>query len=272
MAIFAICRGTKTFGTQLAECLARGLEYPIVGEEVVQDAAERLGVSAERLEERLTGRPTLWEPFSTMRRVHVLALQAALAERVVEGNLVYHGLTGGLLLNGLPATLTVRCIAPMGMRVQAVMGESDMDADTAASYIRDLDEARSHWVRALHDSNVGDPALYDVMINLAHVEVDAACGMIARMIRQPEFEITPAVRHRLEDFRTACRVKVALVEDEALRGLELDATAEGGRVDITGRAPLHSSGQMGDRLARLARGVPGVDEVHLKIDWFDPYP
>lgn len=272
MAIFGICRGTKTFGTELAECLARGLEYPVVGEEVVQNAARRMGVSVEQLEERMRGRPTLWEPFTSMRRMYVLALQAALAERVVEGNLVYHGLTGGLLLQGLPATLTVRCVAPMPMRIRAVVGSSDMDEATAERYIRELDEARAQWVRAIHSAEVADPGLYDVVVNLDHLTVDAACGMVARMVRQPEYEITDEVRAKLEDHRAACRVKLALVEDPELRGLELDATVERGRVVITGTAPLRSGGQMGDRIAELARAVPDVDEVHLRVDWFDPYP
>lgn len=272
MAIFGICRGTRTFGTELAECLARGLDYPIVGEEVVQDAASRLGVSVEQLEERMTGRPTVWEHFSSMRRTYVLALQAALAERVVEGRLVFHGLTGGLLIQGLPATLTVRCVAPMAMRVRAVVAQSDMDEGTAERYIRHLDEARAQWVRAVHRQEVADPSLYDVVVNLDHLTVDAACGMVARMIRQPEYEITDAVRAKLRDFRTACRVRLALVEDPELRGIELEATADGGRVEITGSAPLRSGGQMGDRIAELARTVPEVDEVHLRVDWFDPYP
>lgn len=275
MAILGICRGSKRFGTELAECLGRGLEYPVLREEVIQDAASRVGVSVEDLEEKMTGRPTLWEPFSSMRRLYLLAMQAALAERVVDGNLVYHGLTGGMLLSGLPATLTVRCVAPLDMRVRAirsVKGDAALDRAAAERYIRDLDEARKHWARVIHGQDVSDPGLYDVVVNLAELSVDAACGMIAAMIRQPEYEVTDAVKAGLLDFRTASRVKLALAEDDKLRPLALDARVEGGRVEITGEAPLRSSGKMGDRIADLARSVPGVDEVHLKVDWFDPYP
>ncbi len=272
MAILGICRGSKRFGTELAECLGRGLEYPVLREEIVQDAAGRLGVTAESLQEKMTGRPTVWEPFSTMRRLYLYAMQAALADRVTEGRLVYHGLTGGLLLHGLPATLTVRCVAPMEMRVRAVRTESDMDDDAAERYIRDLDQARVHWTRVIHGRDIEDPGLYDVVVNLGNLTVDAACGMIARMIRQPEYEVTDKVLDGLEQFRTAAHVRLALAEDDELRSLDLKVGIAGGRVQITGSAPVRSSGEIGRRIADIAGSVPGVEEVHLLVDWFDPYP
>ncbi len=272
MAIIAICRGTKSYGTEMAECLATRLDYPVLGEEVIEDAAANLGVSAEDLKERLTSRPKLWEPFSTMRRTYLLALRAALAERVADGNLVYHGLTGGLLLEDLPATLTLRCIAPLGMRVRAVMRDSGMEWSEAERYVRDIDAARARWVRAIHDSEVCDPALYDLVVSLESLTVDAACGMVAAMVEEPVFELTDEVRDRLADFRTASRVLLALHQNEKLGGLELEAAATGGKVVISGTAPVRSSGKVGDRIAETARTVPGVEDVTLKVDWFDPYP
>jgi cytidylate kinase len=272
VAILGICRGSKRFGTELAECLGRGLEYPVLREEIVQDAAGRLGVSVDKLQEKMTGRPTVWEPFSSMRRLYLFAMQAALADRVVDGNLVYHGLTGGLLLHGLPATLTVRCVAPMDMRVRAVRKQSDMDAEAAERYIRDLDQARIHWARVIHGRDVADPGLYDVVVNLGNLGVDAACGMVARMIRQPEYEVTEKVLKGLRDFRTLAHVRLALAEDEELRALDLNVGIAEGRVQITGSAPVRSSGEIGNRIADIARAVPGVKEVHLVVDWFDPYP
>lgn len=272
MAIVAICRGTKTYGTELAECLAGSLDYPLLGEEVIRDAAATLGVTVEDLEKRMGGRPTMWGAFSSMRRTYLLALKAALAERVQESRLVYHGVTGGLLLNELPATLAVRCVAPMEMRVRAVMARSDMGWAEVERYIRDLDEARSRWARVIHNQDVADPNLYDVVVNLEQLTIPSACEMITGMIQQPEYELTEEVQAQLSDFVTESRVQLALVEDEELRGLELDAEAKGGSVVITGTVPARSSGLMGDRIAEAARTVPDVDDVNLRVEWFDPYP
>lgn len=272
MAIISICRGTKSGGQAVAECLAERLGYPILGREVVQDAATKLGVPAALLEREMGARPSMWSRFTSMRRVYIVAVQAALAERAAEGSLVYHGLAGGLLLRSAPATLCIRLIAPMATRVKAVMEESGMDGATAETYIRDVDESRQRWVRVMYGEDIMDPALYDVIISLDTLTVNTTCALAARVVEQPEYALTDDVMSRLSDFLTACRVKLALVRETELRTLDLEAVVERGVVEITGEAPVLKTGRMGQRILELARGVPGVEEVRLNVDWFDPYP
>jgi cytidylate kinase len=272
MAIVCICRGTKSGGRAMAECLAARLGYPVLGREVVQEAALELGVSAEALEEKMGDRPTVWSRFSSMRRAYVVAVQAALAERAAGGNLVYHGLAGGLLLRGLPGLFCLRLIAPLERRIQAVTDEFGMGAVEAERYIRDLDESRARWVKVMYGEDILDPALYDLVINLESVGVDGACALTARAVEQPEFTLTDWVRDRLDDFALSCRVKLALAGDADLRSMELDADAHGSVVVVTGQAPLRKGGRTGNRIHELARKVPGVHEVRIKVEWFDPYP
>jgi len=272
VAIIAICRGTKSGGQALAECLAERLHYPVLGREILLNAATRLGVSVELLEHKMTGRPALWSRFSALRRTYITAVQAALAEEAAAGDLVYHGLAGGLLLRSVPATLRVRLIAPMARRVEAAMRELKMDAASAEAYLRDLDAARARWVEVMYGENIMNPALYDLVLNLETMSVEGACAVVAALVARPEFALTDEVRARLEDFRMACRVKVALVSDPGLRPLELDAEAVQGVVKITGEAPVLKTGEAGARIVELARTVPGVREVRLKVEWFDPYP
>jgi cytidylate kinase len=257
----------------MAECLAKRLGYPILGREVAQEAARSLGVPAELLERKLGDRPSRWSRFSSLRRAYVVAVQATLAEYAVGGNLVYHGLAGGLLVRGLPRTLCLRLIAPMEIRIKALMDEDPaVDAATAGVYIRDVDESRARWVRVMYGEDIMDPGLYDLVINLETMTVEGACALTARAVRQPEYALNDAVLASLEDFRLACRVKVALASDAEVRTMELTATARGGEVVISGEAPLRKSGQTGERIVALARAVQGVDRVRLNLEWYDPYP
>ena len=272
MAIVCICRGTKSGGRAVAECLAERLGYPILGREVLQEAAAKLGVPAEALQKKMGDRPSLWGRFSSMRRAYIVAVQAALSERAVEGNLVYHGLSGGLLMRGAPAVFCLRLIAPLENRVKVVRAETGMTAAEARDYIQDLDASRARWVEVMYGEDVMDPALYDLVINLATLTVEGACAIVARAIAGPEMAVTDAVRAGLEDFRLACQVKLALAGDGELRALELDAEAKDGSVVISGEAPLRKSGRTGERIVELARAVPGVRQVRLKVEWFDPYP
>jgi cytidylate kinase len=272
MAIITICRGTRTGGQALAECVAEELDYPIADREVLQAAAADLEVSEELLTERMREAPRLWDRYAAIRRVYVVGVQAALAERIVGGDLVYHGLAGQLLLQGLPAVLRVRLIAPVEVRIRRAMETDGMERSAAVRFIGEQDAVRARWVRMMYGKDITDPRLYDMVVNLETMSVPAACTLLEQTLQQPDFQVTDGVRARFADFRLACRVKLALVRAAETRAQRLEVTAEQGVVEITGSAPLLSSGETGDRIAAIAHRVPGVAAVRLKLQWYDPYP
>jgi cytidylate kinase len=272
MAIVSVCRGTRSGGQAFAECLADQLGYPVVGREILQAAASDLGVSEAGLTQQFERAPRRWDRQTATRRVYVVGLQAALAEHVAAGNLVYHGLAGQFLLRGLPAVLRTRLVAPLAARVRVLVEHEGMTPDAAERHIREVDAGRARWVKMMYGEHIEDPALYDVVINLATMSIDAACALTAATLEQPEFAVTDERRATLENFRLACRVKRALVIDPDTRGLPLEAVAHAGVVEVSGSAPLLSTGETGDRIAEISRAVSGVKQVRLRLEWFDPYP
>jgi cytidylate kinase len=256
----------------LAECFAEQLQYPIIGREIVQETASRLGVSEESLSHQMEHVPKLWDRHAATRRLYVAAVQAALAEYAAEGDLVYHGLAGQLLLRGLPAVLRVRLIAPEERRIRTLIEEHQMDQASAAEFIQHVDGARARWVKMMYHESIEDPALYDVVVNLETMSVPGACAALATMVRQPDFAVTSEVLAILQDFRLASNVKVALARAGETRPHVLDVWAKGGVVEISGSVPALKTGRMGDRISEVARSVPGVEEVRMKLQWYDPYP
>lgn len=272
MAIVSICRGSKSGGRALAECLAEQLDYPVVGREIVQTTATALGVSEAEVTHHFHRAPTAWDRHAAIRRIYVVAVQATLAEHVSAGNLVYHGLAGQVLLRGLPSVMRIRVIAPVEMRIHALMETEGMKRDAAERRIREVDASRARWVKMMYGEHIEDPGLYDMVINVTTMSIPTACEFIAVGLRQPEFTVTDDVLSQLEDFRSACRVKLALVSEPDTRGLPLEVTAHAGVVTVSGSAPMLATGETGDRIAAIARSVRGVREVRLKVQWFDPYP
>jgi cytidylate kinase len=243
-----------------------------VGREILQAAAADLGVAESDLAQKMERAPRMWDRHLAIRRVYIVAVQAALAEHVVNGNLVYHGLAGQVLLRGIPGVLRMRLIAPAEFRIRALMESDGMDLETAEVHLTEIDAARARWVRMMYGEAIGDPALYDLVINLAVMSLDAACALVAATVRQPEFAVTEEVRQAFECFRRACRVKLALVTAPDTRGLPLEVTTRAGVAEITGSAPLLSSNDLGNRIVEIARTVSGITDVRLKVQWFDPYP
>jgi cytidylate kinase len=277
MPVITISRGTMSGGQALADCLCGSLGAPCVGREaIVEQAAGKLGVSPELLTQKLENAPGLWERLTLERRRYVIAVQAALAEHVATGNLVYHGYAGQLLLRGVPAVVRVRLIAPMEMRIRAVMDRHDLRRDAAEAYIHQVDEERARWTKLIYDVDLSDPQLYDLVLNLENISIQSACHLVMETSKRPEFELTESVAAKLADFSLACRVKVALVTAAATRALELDVAARDGSVTVTGQAPepamlTHVTSRFTREIEEVAAAVPGVKDVTLELEAFDPY-
>ena len=275
MPIITISRGSMSGGQALASCVAAAVKAPCIGRELVIEAAAKLGVSEEVLNQKLERSPGLWERMTHERRIYVTALQAALAEHVAGGNLVYHGFADHLLLPGVPAVLRVRLIAPLATRVRAVMSQHKLSLDAAERYIGEVDEDRGRWAKFIYGVNLSDPALYDITLNLDTMNLESACAVVTEIARRPEFTVTREVLDRLADFALGCRVKVALATNPATRSLDLDVTAKGGAVTVGGEVPeaamiTHVSTRWERELRSVVEGVTGVKGVELQIRPFNP--
>jgi cytidylate kinase len=272
MCIITIQRGTRSGGEALANCLGHQLGFPVVGREVLQDAAAQLGVPAEDVGDKMEERPGRFGRRPLITKLYVAAVRAALVEHALGGNLIYHGLAGGLLLRRLPGVLRIRLIAPLEFRVQALIDSHGMDDESAEAYIQEVDEARAVWVRNVYGEENTDSNLYDMVLNLESFSVHEACQVVFAAASRPEFEMTEERKRQLEDFHLECQVRLALLEDLGTQTLDLDATVTNGLAVVTGEAPLLNTGEVSERIAEIVREVAGVNEVRLAIEWFDPYP
>ncbi len=206
MAIITISRGTLSGGRATAECLARALNYPCVGREILQEAAKKLGASEEDLSGKLEATPSRWARLTQERKTYLLAVQTALAEHCTTGEVVYHGLAGQFLLRELPGVLAVRLIAPLEMRMRALMDSHHrMTHKAAEEFIQDVDEDRRRWVKLMYRADVEDPSLYDLTINLQSISLETACEIIAEAAAQPQYEMTDDVKQKLAAFAAKCR-------------------------------------------------------------------
>lgn len=271
MPIVTISRGTMSGGKALAECVARALGCACIAREVLLEGAAKLGVSEERLREGMERSPGLWNRFTAERRTYVLACQAALVEHAAQGDFVYHGFAGNLLLRDVPEVLRVRLIAPLELRIQALAQQRGMTREQAERYIADVDQHRARWSRLMYDAEIGDPRLYDLVLNLEKASLESACDAVVAMARRREFTVDEAARARCIDFAMACRVRLALDLHPSSRGLDLEVASRDGRVTLKGALPQaqlasHATERWMSELRKVAEDVPGVKHVDLELD------
>jgi cytidylate kinase len=216
MPVITVSRGSMSGGEALAKALGERLACPVLGREVLVEAAAQLGVSEEMLTQKVARSPRVWERLTSNRRVYLVAVQSVLAERIVDGDLVYHGHAGHLLLGGVPGILNVRLIAPLEMRVKTVMERMGLDRKAAEEYVHDVDEERVRWTQLIYGVDWRDPTLYDMVLNLNEMSLGTATATVAHVASAPEFTANESLLTLLRDFRTECRVKLALATRRAV--------------------------------------------------------
>ncbi len=277
MAIITISRGSMSGGMALAECLAQNLGYPTLAREVLVKAAEKLGASEEVLRGKIEKSARFWERMTSDRRIYLVALESALADACVGGNLIYHGHAGHLLLDDLPAVLRIRLIAPMAMRIRELMNRKGLDYSAAKESIAALDEERVRWTKFVYGLDWRDPRNYDLVINLKNFTIPTACTLIGAVVKLPAYEATETVRKQFGDFALACRVKVALAANVKSRAVSFEVKADGDKVEVFGEMAtsgvlIRKVGPSEDDIRLIAQTVEGVKEANVTLRRFPEFP
>jgi cytidylate kinase len=258
MSIITISRGSLSGGQDLAERVARRLGYRCISREVLVEAAAKFGVPEPKLSEYLEKMPGFWERLTTSRRLYLLFIQAAMCEHALQGRVVYHGQAGQQLLPGIGHVLKVRLIAPLEYRIKAAMERQGLSREAAARYIQQVDDERLRRMRYLFEIDWRDPALYDVVLNVAHMRLETAADVVIYMAQHPEYQPTPASQKAVADLTLSCRVKAAVAAHPTTLGIEIEAQADGGTVRLSGVLEFP---EMVPEIVQIAESVPGVQEV-----------
>ena len=270
MAIITISRGTYGGSKDVASQLAKDLGYPVLSREKVLHEIDRdYGIPETTINKTMNGAPPFWQQVPGKRLAYVKCITAAILAHVKDGNLVYHGVNGHLLLSHLPQVLRVRIIANMEYRIEALMKRETLNKEKAIARIRRVSKDRSRWTKLLFNVDWKDPGLYDLILNLDKVSTETACTAIASMAEQKEFMPSPENRKIFEDFSLSCKVWATLANNPATNGAAIQVQANDGEVIIDGTA---NSVKALELIPQIAGGVEGVSSVQCKIgvgtDWY----
>ena len=264
MSVITISRGSFIGGKLLAERLAGKLGYRSIDRDVVLQKAAAGGVKHEELREALLRPPSLFDRLITHKKyVYLTLLQAALAEEVRDGKVVYHGYAGHLLLSDASPVFRVRVIAAPEFRVKMAQEHLKLSRHDALAHIHKADVQRKKWMHALYGVDWEDPSLYDMVLNLGHLfGIEEACDAIVSVVRQHKgLEFTPEHRALMYDFALASRVRAALATHAPTAGIHVHVTARDGVVSIDG---VIEDAEPLTEVERVAREIPGVTDVQLR--------
>jgi cytidylate kinase len=271
MSIVTVSHEIGAGGPEIGQKVAERLGLHYVDQELISDAALRYGVLEEKLSSLDESKPSLFERFDAETRRTITILQTALFEFAEKDRVVLMGRAGQWLLRGIPHVLRLRVMAPfelrakrLGKKLSGQMGEQTNPRMVLDMARRD-DSEKLGRMRYLYEVDLRDPALYDLVINMEKLSIDAAVELVAAAVQRPELQTTPAGQQLVADRSLASQVQVALATNPETRRYRITVEAKSGLVTLEGTAAM-------DEAVEVARSVRGVLEVKTQQMDIPPIP
>lgn len=262
MSIVTISRGSYSHGKEVAEKLAKKLGYECISREVLLKASEQFNIPEIKLAQALNSAPSIFDRITFGKEKYVAYIRAALLNQARKDNIVYHGLAGHFLLQGIPHVLKVNIIGDLEDRVQEKMKQENLTAEAARKKLQKGDEELRKWSQRLYGVNTWDPILYNLVVHIGPITVDDAAEVISSVVKLPCFQTTPQSQQILNDLLLTARVQAALVEE--FPGATV--TAKEGKVRVMVWGSGSDEAETIDRISLLAREATGVEaEVRYQV-------
>ncbi len=262
MSIVMISGNAQSGKVELAEGLAGKTGWPLVSREELVDLARQRGIKTGRLEVSVLKQPSTRERLAREKNLYLAFLTTALCERAVDGNLIYSGRSGHLLLPGVSHRLRVGLTQPLETRVQRAARELNISHQKADQYLRELDEDFEKWARFVHRVDASAPGQFDLFLNLENLGLSNAAGILCEMAELADFRPTPASRKRVADIQLASRARLDLAFDPRTADADLQVQADGGVLTVT-YTPAQEA--FADAIPEVLAGLEGCQEIRCTM-------
>ena len=207
MAIITISRQLGTGEAEFTDKLTDTLGYPLFDDLLIQQVAAALEVHTgvvraldERLEpsaiqgvlSRITGGrargqvSTRREEGGVRPEIVRTALRSVVREIARRDNAIIVGRGAGIILGELRGLLKLRLVAPLEFRARHHARTIGMNLGEAEEQVQRSDSDRRSYIRRMFNVNWEDPTLYDIVINTARTDSDAAVRIVSKIMEVKE--------------------------------------------------------------------------------------
>ena len=261
MAIITISRGSYSRGKEIAEKVCKKLGYECIGRDTLIAASEQFNIPEIKLIRAIHDAPSILERFGYGKEKYVAFIQAALLRHVKKDNVVYHGLAGHFLLEGISHVFKVRIGSDMEDRIALEMEREKISRGEAQRILKSDDEQRRKWSRHLYGIDTTNPSLYDLVLHIKTITVDDAVDIICHTVGLAHFQTTAESQKALEDRLLAAEVKAVLVDIKS----DIDVSAADGVVLVRAKSKFSQEEHLVHRIREIGKSVPGVKEISINI-------
>jgi cytidylate kinase len=233
MPIIMISSPPHSGAETLATKLVHKTGWPSLNRKELVEAARAHGIKVGRLEIAMIKSPAMHEKLAREKELYLSFISLAICEQAPQGNLVYEGRVGHLLLPRVSHRLRVGLVVPREIRVRNAMQALNLPQDRAMAYLDQLDEDIDKWARYVHRQDLNELEQYDFVINLHNLSMEDASQILQSIAAMPGFQPTTASMKVMADHYLTARAKLRLAYDERTRKGDLGVKADSGIITVT---------------------------------------
>ncbi len=264
MPVIALTQGMGSLAQDIAEGLAHDLGLSTLQHEVAERVADKMHVSKSLINRLRAGKAGLIEGLRADRQALAVYTAEEVLDAAAQGNVVIRGWGATQLLRAVPHVPCLRVMRPLPQRVQWLMQELGTDdQDLAESEIKRSDNANASRMHDQFGVQWGDPALFDMVLNMDRLSVPTCIEQIKLLLRRPEFAETDASRAMLQGMALAARVRAALNADAATHAVDIAIEGLEGHVTLRGIVADEAEKAATLRVAMAVAGVQAIDTQQL---------
>jgi cytidylate kinase len=201
MAVITISRQFGSGGKTLGKMIADKLGYTFADDDIIMMVAEAANVSPHWVEsiereaggkmsriinsmvsKRLVDRILKDERGYIDEDLYLDYLVVIIAQVAEEGNVVILGRGSQYILRDHPDAYHVLMIDEFENRVKFMMEHYDLRYAKAAQIVRSEDSRRLHLYRKLGKSDYDQPSLYNLVLNMARIDMKKALTLVTDLI------------------------------------------------------------------------------------------
>jgi CMP/dCMP kinase len=212
MPVITVSRQYGSSGDEIARAAADKLGLRLVGQDMLIEVAQRLGVTQLQLTERderdsnviadlvrtmrrlypaTVPRSTLDEGVEVDEATYLQVTRQVVMEIARKGDVIILDRGAAFILEGNPEVLHVLLVAPLPHRLETVMATEKLDQRQARQRIKSADSTRRKYIRHYYRANWLDLGHYDLVVNTSHFSQLAATSLICSAVEMDRDKSTP---------------------------------------------------------------------------------
>lgn len=261
MSIITISRGSFSRGREVAERVAKKLNYQVVSREIILETSKDFNIPEIKLIRAIHDAPSILERFTFGRERYLAQIESTLLDHMEKDNIVYHGLAGHFFVRHISHVLKVRIIADLEDRVRTKMEREKTSREKALEELARDDHERRQWSLKLYGIDTWDSSLYDLVLHVHKLTVENAADIICHTVNLEQFRTTPESQSAMDDLALAARVKAEIVEKYPVSKV----TAREGEALVHVQASETVATAIAEDIEYMVAPLPGVRTVKVHV-------